>query len=135
MATSVVTARTIPRVRAGTRTVPFRGGRPTRGVRCWCGARALEDPAPPAPAARSAGAGKLRPVAPLGDARAPHAERRSRRPVDLPVLRRRLWPEGLRLRREGRPDRGRSRLAGLARPAVPEGRGLARLRQQPAARD
>ena len=54
------------------------------------------------------------------------ADRRPRRAVGLPVLRGRLRPEGLRQGREGRPDRGRPRLADLARAAVPEGRGVAR---------
>ena len=46
--------------------------------------------------------------------------------VDLPVLRRGLRPARLRQGREGHPDRGRSRLADLARAAVPQGLGVAR---------
>ena len=42
---------------------------------------------------------------------APHRHRRPRRAERLPVLRRRLRPAGLRQGREGRPDRGRPRLA------------------------
>ena len=42
--------------------------------------------------------------------------------VGLPLLRGRLRPERLRQGRQGHPDRGRSRLARLPRPPLPEGR-------------
>ena len=66
-----------------------------------------------------------RPLGALGAAEAADRRRRPRRQVDLPVLRRRLRPERLRQGRAGHPDRGRPGLADLARPAVPEGLGLA----------
>ena len=61
--------------------------------------------------------------------------RRQGRAVDLPVLRRRLRPEGLRQGREGDPDRGRSRLADLPRAPVPEGLGVREAGQLADARD
>src|SRR3954452_23506696 len=85
----------------------------------------------PADAGRLARPGPRRALAPFAGARAAHAHGRPRRPVDLPVLRGRLRPEGLRLRREGRPDRGRPRLADLARAPVSQGRGLGGLRELP----
>ena len=56
-------------------------------------------------------------------------------PVRLPVLRGRLRSEGVRQGREGDPDRGRSGLADLTRPAVPEGLGVGEARELTDARD
>ena len=82
------------------------------------------------------GLGRGGPVARARGSCAPaRPTRRPRRAVDLPVLRSRLRPEGLRQGRAGRADRGRPRLADLPRAAVPEGRGVGEPRQQPAARD
>ena len=60
---------------------------------------------------RSAGARCGGTVAPLRVADPAHGARRPRRPVDLPLLRRRLRAAGVRQGRAGHPDRGRSRLA------------------------
>ena len=65
---------------------------------------------------------------------AAHRDRRPRRAVRLPLLRRRLRAEGLRQGREGRPDRGRPGLPDLPRPAVPQGLGQQAAGHQPAAR-
>src|SRR5690625_4555962 len=53
----------------------------------------------------------------------PDGDGRPRRTKRLSVLRGRLRTTRLRQRRVGRADRGRSRLADLARSTVPEGRG------------
>lgn len=54
-------------------------------------------------------------------AQAAHQHRRTGGSLHLSVLRGRLWPADLRQGRQGRPDRGRSRLAHQPRPPLPEG--------------
>ena len=68
-------------------------------------------------------------------ARSAHAPCRPRRPLDLPLLRRRLRAARLRRGRCGDPDRGRPGKPDLARPALPEGRGDQEPRHEPAPED
>ena len=65
-------------------------------------------------------------------ARPAHAPRRPRRPLGLPLLRRRLRAARLRRGRRGHADRGRPREPDLARPALPQGRGEQEPRHEPA---
>jgi len=70
----------------------------------------------------------------VGGPRAAHALGGQGGQVDLPVLRRGLRPARLRQGREGHPDRGRPRLADLARAAVPQALGLQAAPRAPRAR-